>query len=211
MSQRTIRCAMAAIVLCGGGTVAAQSAKEMSFFVTSVGLGKGGDLGGLEGADRHCLALATAAGAGQRTWRAYLSTSGGAAVNARDRIGKGPWRNAKSVVIARDLTELHGANAIDGDTALDERGGLVDAKRHDILTGSREAGRAYQADRGDRTCSDWTSSGEGTATVGHHDRKGAATDTDPKSWVTAHRSRGCSQSALAESGGAGLFYCFAAD
>jgi hypothetical protein len=211
MTQRTIQCALAAIVLCGCGAVAAQSAKEMSFFVTSVGPGKGGDLGGLEGADRHCLALATAAGAGQRTWRAYLSTSGAEAVNARDRIGKGPWRNAKGVMIANDLANLHAANGIDGDTARDERGVLVDSNRHDILTGSRESGRAYAADRGDRNCSNWTSSGEGTATVGHHDRTGLATDTDPKSWNTAHRSRGCSQSALAESGGAGLFYCFAAD
>ena len=211
MAQRTIRCAVAAIVLCGCGTVAAQSPKEMSFFVTSVGLGKGGDLGGLEGADRHCLALATAAGAGQRTWRAYLSTSGAAAVNARDRIGKGPWQNARGVVIAKDLEQLHGVNGIDGDNARDERGGLVDSSRHDILTGSRESGRAYPAERGDRNCSNWTSSGEGTATVGHHDRAGLATDTDAKSWNTAHRSRGCSQSALAESGGAGLFYCFAAD
>lgn len=211
MAKRTIRCAVAALVLCGCGTVAAQSAREMSFFVTSVGLGKGGDLGGLEGADRHCLALATAAGAGQRTWRAYLSTSGAGAVNARDRIGKGPWQNAKGLVIATDLAVLHGANKIDGDTALDERGVTVDAKRHGILTGSREAGRFYPLDRGDRTCSDWTGSGAGTATMGRHDRKGAASDTDPKSWNTALRSSGCSQSALAESGSAGLFYCFAAD
>jgi hypothetical protein len=211
MLQRTTRCAVAAILLCSSGMVAAQSAKEMTFFVTSTGLGKGGDLGGLEGADKHCLALATAAGAGQRTWRAYLSASKAPGVNARDRIGKGPWRNAKGVEIASDIAVLHGANKIDGETALDERGVTVDAKRHDMLTGSREAGRFYPADRGDRTCSDWTGSGEGTATVGHHDRKGSDADTDPKSWVTAHRTKGCSQAALAESGGAGLFYCFAAD
>jgi hypothetical protein len=202
---------MVAIVMCGSGIVAAQSAKEMTFFVTSVGLGKGGDLGGLEGADKHCLALATAVGAGQRTWRAYLSTSAAPGVNARDRIGKGPWQNARGFVIATDLAVLHGANKIDGDTATDERGVTVDAKRNDMLTGSREAGRFYPEERGNRTCSDWTSSGEGTATVGHHDRKGDASDTDPKSWVTAHRTKGCSQSALAETNGAGLFYCFAAE
>lgn len=211
MAQRTIRCAAAAIVLCGCGAVAAQTPKEMSFFVTSVGLGKGGDLGGLEGADRHCLALATAAGAGHRTWRAYLSTSSAAAVNARDRIGKGPWQNVRRAGIAQNLEHLHGVNGIDGDTARTEQDSLVESSRHDILTGSRESGRAYPPDRGDRTCNNWTSSGEGTATVGHHDRKGLDTDTDAKSWNTAHRSRGCSQSALAESGGAGLFYCFAAD
>lgn len=211
MSQRFMHCAMAAIVLCSSGLVAAQSAKEMTFFVTSVGLGKGGDLGGLEGADKHCAALATAAGAGQRTWRAYLSTSAAPGVNARDRIGKGPWQNAKGIVIATDIAVLHGANKIEHDTALDERGVTVDEKRRDMLTGSREAGRFYPAERGDRTCSDWTGSGEGTAMVGHHDRKGDPSDNDPKSWNTAHRTKGCSQAALAETGGAGLFYCFAAD
>ncbi len=211
MARHAIRFAVAAVVVGACGAVAAQSAKDMSFFVTSVGLGKGGDLGGLEGADRHCQALATAAGAGHRTWRAYLSTSGAGPVNARDRIGKGPWQNAKGVVVARDIAELHGANALDEETARDERGATVGANRHQILTGSREAGRSYPADRGDRTCRDWTSSGEGTATVGNHDRKGPASDTDPKSWVTAVRTKGCSQAALAETGGEGLFYCFAAD
>src|SRR4051812_8305177 len=120
MFQGMTRCALAAIVMCSSGLVAAQSAKEMTFFVTSTGLGKGGDLGGLEGADKHCLALATAAGAAQRAWRAYLSTSKDPVVNARDRIGKGPWQNAKGVVVATDLSVLPGANKIDGDTALDE-------------------------------------------------------------------------------------------
>lgn len=212
MVRLTTRCAIAAIVLLVSGIAAAQSAKEMTFFVTSAGPGKGGDLGGLDGADKHCAALATAAGAGQRTWRAYLSTSSGAGANARDRIGKGPWQNAKGVVIATDLAVLHGANKIEGDTALDERGTtLVDAKRNGILTGSREAGRFYPPDRGDRTCRDWTGSGEGTATLGRHDRKGPASDTDPKSWNTAVRSKGCSPAGLADSGSAGLFYCFAAD
>lgn len=216
MVRRTTRCAIAAIALLASGMAAAQSAKEMTFFVTSVGSGKGGDLGGLDGADKHCLALATAAGAGQRTWRAYLSTSGHApgstAVNARDRIGKGPWQNARGLVIATDIAVLHGANKIDGETALDEKGSpIIDPKRHGILTGSREAGRFYPPDRGDRTCNDWTGSGEGTATLGRHDRKGPASDTDPKSWSTAVRSKGCSPAGLAESGSAGLFYCFAAD
>jgi hypothetical protein len=211
MGQRMIRCVAAAIVLFGYGVAAAQTTKEMSFFVTSVGLGKGGDLGGLEGADRHCLALATAAGAGHRTWRAYLSTSGATAVNARDRIGKGPWKNSRGVEIARDLQRLHGVNSIDADTARTEKDGLVDPSRHAILTGTREGGRAYPADRGDRTCSNWTSSGEGVAMVGHHDRIGADAEADPRSWNSANRTRGCSQSALAASGSAGLFYCFAAD
>jgi hypothetical protein len=211
MVHHSIRFALAVIVLFGCGAAAAQSAKEMSFFVTSVGLGKGGDLGGLEGADKHCLALATAAGAAPRTWRAYLSVSSPALVNARDRIGKGPWQNAKGFVVAKDLEHLHGANALDRDSALDERGRTVDSSRHQILTGSRESGRAYPADRGDRNCGNWTSSGEGVAIVGHHDRTGLATDQDAKSWNTAHRTRGCSQSALTEAGGAGLFYCFAAD
>lgn len=192
------------------GPLWAQGAKDMGFFITSAGLGKGGDLGGLQGADRHCQALATAAGAGHRTWKAYLSTSN-PPVNARDRIGKGPWQNAKGLVIASDLATLHGVNKIDGDNGLDERGLPVPASRHAILTGSREAGRAYPPDRGDRTCGDWTSSGEGTATVGRHDRRGPASDTDAQSWVTAVRTKGCSPAAFTEANGAGLFYCFAAD
>lgn len=206
-------CAAAVLGLALGvaGPSWAQGAKDMSFFITSVGLGKGGDLGGLEGADRHCQSLAAAVGAGQRTWRAYLSTSGTPSVNARDRIGKGPWQNAKGLVIATDLAILHGVNKIDGENGLDERGLPVPASRHAILTGSREAGRAYPSDRGDRTCRDWTSSGEGTATIGRHDRRGPASDTDAQSWVTAVRTKGCSPAAFAEANGAGLFYCFAAD
>lgn len=214
MSQRATRgvqTVVLAVALLGAGTLWAQGAKEMTFFITSVGLGKGGDLGGLDGADKHCQSLAAAAGAGHRTWRAYLSTSGTPSVNARDRIGKGPWQNAKGLVIATDLAVLHGVNKIDGDNGLDERGLPVPASRHAILTGSREAGRAYPADRGDRTCRDWTSSGEGTATVGRHDRRGPASDTDAQSWVTAVRTKGCSPAAFAEANGAGLFYCFAAD
>ena len=206
-------CAAAALALMLGmaGPAVAQGAKEMSFFITSVGLGKGGDLGGLDGADKHCQSLAAAAGAGHRTWRAYLSTSGTPSVNARDRIGKGPWQNAKGLVIATDLAVLHGVNKIDGDNGLDERGLPVPASRHAILTGSREAGRAYPPDRGDRTCRDWTSSGEGTATIGRHDRRGPASDTDAQSWVTATRTKACSPEAFAEANAAGLFYCFAAD
>jgi hypothetical protein len=188
----------------------------MTFFITSVGSGKGADLGGIAGADKHCQALAEAAGAGNRTWRAYLSTSaaeGKPAVNARDRIGKGPWQNAKGVVIAKNLDELHGKNNLDRETALNEKGERVNARgdkpnMHDILTGSQADGRAFTGDE-DRTCRNWTSSGEGAAMVGHHDRMGLRDDEASRSWNTSHASRGCSQDALRSSGGNGLFYCFA--
>jgi hypothetical protein len=188
----------------------------MTFFIASVGSGKGADLGGIAGADKHCQALAEAAGAGNRTWRAYLSTSaaeGKPAVNARDRIGKGPWQNAKGVVIAKNLDELHGKNNLDRETALNEKGERVNARgdkpnMHDILTGSQADGRAFTGDE-DRTCRNWTSSGEGAAMVGHHDRMGLRDDEASRSWNTSHASRGCSQDALRSSGGNGLFYCFA--
>lgn len=187
----------------------------MSFFVTSVGTGKGGDLGGLGGADAHCLKLATAAGAGKRQWRAYLSTEaeGNRGISARDRIGKGPWYNAKGVLIAKHLTELHLYNkTILKETALDEKGELVNGRgdkpnRHDILTGSMDDGTAFFPDDKDDTCNNWTSSDEGSAQVGHHDRHGGGNT----SWTAAHASRGCSMEALAKTGGSGLFYCFAAD
>jgi hypothetical protein len=193
----------------------------MTFFVTSVGSGQGANLGGLAGADRHCQALAQAAGAGNRTWRAYLSTQGQdgePAVNARDRIGRGPWRNAKGVVIARDLDELHGdAGNLTKETALTEKGEVVNGRgdrpnRHDILTGSQPDGTAF-AGAEDRTCSNWTRSGtEGAAMVGHHDRRGLRDDAPSRSWNAAHPSRGgCSQEALRGTGGDGLFYCFVAD
>jgi len=191
--------------------------KKMGFFVTSAGSGKGADLGGLAGADKLCQSLAQAAGAGNRTWRAYLSTSasGGAkAVNARDRIGRGPWYNAKGVLIARNVDELHGNNNLTKQTALTEKGAVVNGRgdkpnMHDILTGSDAQGRAFPGDM-DTTCGNWTKSGAGSAQVGHHDRQGLRDDPPSKSWNHSHPSRGCSQDALRSSGGNGLLYCFAA-
>lgn len=191
----------------------------MGFFITSVGPGNGGDLGGLEGADAHCQALAEAVGAGDRTWRAYLSTQavgGQSAVNARDRIGDGPWANAEGLRIASDVDSLHYDNAnIRYEYALNERGERVNSgasgdspSMHDILTGSGLDGTAYPAGE-DRTCSNWTSSGEGSAMLGHHDRFSFTTPGSP--WNTAHPSRGCSQENLVGTGGNGLFYCFAAE
>jgi len=184
--------------------------KDMSFFITSAGPGKGADLGGLKGADAHCQALAKAAGAGNRQWHAYLSTD---KVNARDRIGKGPWKNAKGEEIAKSVDDLHANSRISKQTGLDEKGQPVNGRgdspnRHDILTGSTPEGRAI-ADK-DLTCGNWTKSGEGSAMVGHHDRMGLRDDDASKSWNSSHPSRGCSQDALRSSGGDGLFYCFAA-
>ena len=187
------------------------------FFVTSRGLGKGGDLGGLAGADAHCQALAKSEGSGDHTWRAYLSASardGQPAVNARDRIGRGPWYNAEGLLVAASLEDLHGDNAqVNKETATTERldpvNGVGDTpNRHDILTGSRADGTAFPPGR-DWTCGNWTSSGTGTAQVGHHDRRGATPGVN--SWNSAHESRGCSQADLEATGGAGLFYCFAVD
>jgi hypothetical protein len=182
------------------------------FFVTSRGIGRGGDLGGLAGADAHCQALASAEGSGDHTWRAYLSTSARGsmpAVNARDRIGKGPWYNALGDRIATNLTDLHGSgNMINAENALTERGDSVDARVHDILTGSRADGTAFP-DGVDLTCNDWSSDNPGRAQVGHADRKGREPHAD--SWNSAHPTSGCSQRDLEASGGAGLFYCFAAD
>lgn len=194
------------------GAAGAQPA-EMTFFITSNGPGRGGDLGGLDGADRHCQQLAQAAGAGARTWRAYLSTQGPGAVNARDRIGQGPWRNARGVVVAANLAELHGTNNLNKQTALTEAGAVVNGRgdtpnRHDILTGSQADGTAFSGDA-DRTCGNWTRSGEGAAMVGHHDRMGLNTEPPALSWNTSHPSRGCSQEALRTTGGDGLIYCFA--
>ncbi len=203
--------ALAACASLGGGS------SPMSFFITSVNPGKGADFGGLEGADRHCQALATAAGAGGRTWRAYLSASATAqspAVNARDRIGFGPWVNAKGEVIARDVDELHRANRINKQTALTEKGTVISGRGdtpnlHDILTGSQPDGRAFGGNE-DRTCGNWTRSGEGSAMVGHHDRIGLRDDEPSRSWNASHPSRGCSLDALKATGGGGLLYCFAA-
>lgn len=206
-----------AALLCVSGAAQAQQA-NMTFFITSAGPGKGGDLGGLDGADKHCQSLAQAAGAGSKTWRAYLSTQGANAVNARDRIGKGPWQNAKGVVIAKDVADLHGDNNnLTKQTALNEKGEVVNGRgdqpnRHDILTGSQPDGTAFTGDQ-DRTCGNWTKSGEGSAMVGHHDRMGLDDSAPAKSWNSSHPSRGpgggCAQADLRSTGGDGLLYCFA--
>ncbi|HOY35031.1 MAG TPA: hypothetical protein PLX45_16205 [Piscinibacter sp.] len=186
----------------------------MSFFVTSVGSGKGADLGGLAGADAHCEKLAAAVGAGGKDWRAYLSTTGAGGVNARDRIGKGPWQNAKGAVIATDVAALHGSNNLTKQTALTEKGTPINGRgdtpnTHDMLTGSTPDGRAMDGST-DSTCGNWTKSGEGAAIVGHHDRIGLRDDEPSRSWNSSHPSRACSQDALKATGGDGLFYCFAA-
>ncbi len=190
----------------------------MSFFVTSAGPGNGANLGGLAGADKQCQALATAVGAGNRTWRAYLSqqtTANVPAVNARDRIGKGPWMNAKGVVVAADVEQLHGVNGLSKQTALTERGDGINGRGdtpniHDVLTGSQPNGMAITGDV-NTTCGNWTQGGEGSAMVGHHDKTGLDESAPAKSWNSSHLTRGCSQDALKATGGAGLFYCFAAD
>jgi hypothetical protein len=193
---------------------------NMTFFVTSVGLGNGANVGGLAGADQHCQQLAQAAGAGGHTWHAYMSTqaaNGQSAVNARDRIGKGPWTNAKGVAVAKDLAELHGQNNLTKQTSLSEKGEIINGRgdtpnRHDALTGSQPDGTAFPAGE-DRTCSNWTSSTKGAAMLGHIDRQGLTDDAVAKSWNSAHPSRGpdggCSQNDLKSTGGDGLFYCFA--
>jgi hypothetical protein len=211
--------AIALLCLGLGGGASAQQA-DMSFFVTSVGLGKGADLGGLAGADAHCQQLAQAAGAGGKTWHAYLSTQaagGTPAVNARDRIGRGPWKNAKGVVIATSVDELHGKNNLTKQTALNEKGGIVNGRSekpnmHDALTGSQPNGTAFPPGE-DHTCHNWTSSTQGSAMLGHIDREGLRDDDASKSWNSSHPSRGpgggCSQTDLVSTGGAGLNYCFA--
>ena len=213
----------AALGLVSCADMMGSSTGPMSFFISSVGSGNGANLGGLAGADKHCQSLAQAAGAGSKTWRAYLSQQGkdGAqAVNARDRIGSGPWYNAKGVRIARNVDDLHSAsNNIKKETALSEKGQVIagrgdkPANRHDILTGSRTDGTAFAAGDPDMTCGNWTRSGaEGVAVVGHHDRQGPTADPWATSWNSSHQSRGgCSQKALQGTGGDGLIYCFAAN
>lgn len=190
--------------------------QDMSFFITSAGPGNGAALGGLEGADKHCAMLAEAAGVRGKTWHAYLSQQAvgdKAAINARDRIGSGPWKNAKGIVVATSVDDLHSDNnKLSKENSLTEKGTVVNGRgdqpnTHDILTGSTLDGRVQPGD-GDSTCSNWTSSAAtGAALVGHHDRQGGG--TNPTSWVFAHPSRGCGQDNLRASGGAGLFYCFA--
>jgi hypothetical protein len=201
------------LLVVAGIAGAQQAAPEMSFFISSVGSGKGADLGGLAGADRHCQSLATAAGAGKKTWRAYLSTTGSPSVNARDRIGKGPWYSFEGRLIARDVDELHHINNINRLVAVSEKGKTVNGRgdqpnTHDILTGSTPDGKASTA-KEDTTCGNWTQSGAGAAIVGHHDRAGLRDDEPSRSWNSSHPSRGCSQENLVSSGGAGLIYCFA--
>lgn len=218
LSTLFLPCAALGLVSAPALPAAAQQA-EMSFFVTSTGTGQGGNLGGLEGADAHCTRLAESAGVKGKTWRAYLSTQATAdkqAVNARDRIGPGPWKNAKGDTIARSVEELHGpSNNLTKATALDELGMGIKGRgdtpnEHDILTGSQPDGTAYPPGE-DKTCGNWTRSGtEGAAVVGHHDRTGLDESPPAKSWNSSHLSRGgCSLQALRGTGGAGLLYCFA--
>ena len=219
MSTKVAFSILAAVIALSLGAAAVDAQQsDISFFVTSAGPGKGADLGGLNGADQLCQLLGATAGAGTKTWHAYLSTQGAGAVNARDRIGKGPWQNAKGIIIANDLAELHGSkNNINKQTALTEKGDPVNGRgdtpnMHDILTGSQPDGTAFPAGE-DRTCSNWTKNGQGAAMVGHHDRQGLRDDDASKSWNSSHPSRGpdggCSQNDLKSTGGNGLFYCFA--
>jgi hypothetical protein len=222
MKTRSRLSVLAAFVLVSTGLSTALHAepgaaqKKMGFFITSAGSGDGANLGGLAGADKICQSLAQTAGAGKRTWHAYLSTSATAnapAVNARDRIGRGPWYNAKGVLIARNVDELHHDNHLNKQTALTEKGEVVNGRgdqpnMHDILTGSDSYGQAFPAGQ-DTTCGNWTKNGEGSAQVGHHDRIGLVDKAHAHSWNQAHPSRGCSQEALRSSGGNGLLYCFA--
>ena len=220
MTKRLALIACAAVAAIGLSSAAHAQQNAMTFFITSNGPGDGGNLGGLDGADRHCNTLATAAGATGKTWRAYLSTQGANAVNAKDRIGRGPWQNAKGTVIAKDVADLHGANnTINKQNALNEKGEPINGRgdtpnRHDILTGSQPDGTAF-AGADDRTCGNWTKNGAGAAMVGHHDRMGLNEEPPAKSWNSSHPSRGpgggCAQADLRGTGGDGLIYCFAAN
>jgi hypothetical protein len=218
MSSRTTLAGATAVAAAALLAACAGTPKnDMTFFVTSSNPGRGGDLGGLAGADAHCQKLADAVGAGHHTWRAYLSQQpvGVAAVNARDRIGKGPWKNAKGEVIATSVADLHSGNRLNKQTALDERGQVINGRgdtpnQHDILTGSQPDG-TYIAGDANSTCQNWTQSSGGAAMVGHHDRMGLDTSAPALSWNSSHQSRGCSLDELRASGGSGRFYCFAGD
>jgi hypothetical protein len=215
--QRAIAAAAFALSAIGLAALAQAQQSGMTFFVTSANAGKGADFGGLAGADAYCQKLATDAGSSGKTWRAYLSTSavGGAqAENARDRIGKGPWQNAKGAVIAKDVQDLHNDPNINMETALDEKGNPVKTREtgtneHDILTGTQMDGTAYAAGDKDMTCGNWTKGGEGSAIVGHHDRRGLSDTKESKSWNSSHATRGCDMASLRATGGGGLLYCFA--
>ncbi len=218
---------VAAFIMLAGYQGVARSSGDIGFFVTSVGSGDGANLGGLEGADAHCQELAATAGAANRKWAAYLSTQGADAVNARDRIGDGPWHNVKGIVIAENIGALHRDDVnINHGTALDERGKMVPYVRvdaegkplpleeqppgivHDILTGTQTDGTAFPVGE-DKTCSNWTSNSTGSAVLGHHDRRSLQPGLSP--WANAHPSKGCSQQDLVDTGGGGLFYCFVTD
>ena len=221
--KKIILLSAASILLTACATNESQMNNPMSFFITSVSGGDGANYGGLKGADAHCQELATKAGAGNKTWRAYLSTSGKidfknpknnvAAVHARDRIGNGPWYNAKGLLIAHNVEQLHSNNNINKETGLSENGNPIKGRgdkpnEHDILTGSRSDGTAFSPFT-DTTCGDWTKNGKGSAVVGHHDLIGPTKDNWSKSWNFAHQSKGCGQKNLRTTGGAGLLYCFA--
>jgi hypothetical protein len=208
-----IRVGAASVALVLSGAAFAQAA-DMTFFVSSAGSGKGADLGGLAGADKLCQTLAAAAGAGSKTWHAYLSTQGAGAINAKDRIGSGPWQNAKGVVVAKSVADLHGDNNLNKQTALTEKGEMVKGRgdtpnQHDILTGTQPDGTAF-ATSDDKTCGNWTKGGDdGSAIVGHVDRAGLDTSPPALSWNSSHGTRGCSDPGLVSTGGAGKIYCFA--
>ena len=218
MTALRIGVPLAACLALFGALLAQAQQANMSFFVTSAGPGKGADLGGIAGADKHCQDLANAAGAGAKTWHAYLSTQGDGAVNARDRIGKGPWMNAKGVVVAASVDDLHSANnKLSKENNLSEKGDVINGRgdkpnRHDILTGSTPDGKAFPADK-DMTCKNYTSSTQGAVMLGHNDRQGLRDDAESHSWNSSHPSRwtegGCSQADLRSTGGDGLMYCFA--
>jgi hypothetical protein len=210
---------LAAALALGASVPVSAQQNAMTFFVTRQGPGKGANLGGLQGADAHCQQLGQSAGAGSRTWRAYLSTQGSGAVNAKDRIGRGPWVNAKGVTIAKDVAELHGTNNLTKQTALSEKGDVINGRgdtpnRHDILTGSQADGTAFSG-ADDRTCGNYTKDGQGAVMVGHSDRTGLDESAPAKSWNSSHPSRGpgggCSQTDLRGTGGDGLLYCFASN
>jgi hypothetical protein len=218
-TMRVSMLASVALIAAAAGSVSARAqSNNMSFFLTSAGPGKGGDLGGIQGADAHCAKLAQAAGSTGKTWHAYLSTQGAGAVNARDRIGKGPWVNAKGATVAKSVDDLHSdSNNVTKQTNLSEKGEVINGRgdtpnRHDVLTGSTAEGRAFPAGE-DRTCGNWSSATKGAAMVGHSDRQGLRDDAPSKSWNSSHPSRGpdggCSQADLKSTGGDGLLYCFA--
>ena len=213
MNMRLNVLTLSSLAMLSAFAVLAQNAdSHMSFFITSVGTGDGANLGGLAGADAHCQKLADDVGVGNNAWRAYLSTTGAGGVNARDRIGSGPWHNAKGFQVASDVDDLHSDNnELSKENSTNEKGEVVNGRgdkpnRHDILTGSQLDGTAFSGDE-DTTCNNWSNNGEGSARAGHHDRTGGG--EHPTSWNSAHGSRGCSQEDLMGTGGDGLFYCFA--